>query len=86
MEFDVWSHDLMELGDTQRARDELSEFRYLDGERIHVGDSVMLNGEPVRGMFRVTALDTLGYRVTVHGKSGTIDARPSELLCLHSNS
>lgn len=33
MEFDVWSHDLMELGDTQRARDELSEFRYLDGER-----------------------------------------------------
>ncbi len=58
-------------------------FRYGDGSRIQVGDTVLLANERTEGMFKVRALNPNGMRVLISKPNDVRTVEPCELEFIH---
>lgn len=75
----------MELFDAVNEVKRRTGFRYTDGRRIEVGDTVMLKSDRQAGLFRVRALNVGGMRVVVSNQArGALSVEPGELNLVHA--
>ena len=75
----------MELFDAVNEVKRRTGFRYTDGRRIEVGDTVMLKSDRQAGLFRVRALNPGGMRVVVSNQArGALSVEPGELNLVHA--
>ena len=82
--FDYKTHDRVELFDAVNEVKRRAGFRYADGRRINVGDTVMLRNDRQAGLFKVRALNPGGMRVVVSSQAGGAKSvEPSELDLIH---
>ena len=83
--FDFRTHDRVELFDAVNEVKRRAGFRYADGRRINVGDTVILKNDLQTGLLRVRALNPSGMRVVVSNQtSGALSVEPGELDLVHS--
>lgn len=83
--FDFRTHDRVELFDAVNDVKRRAGFRYTDGRRINVGDTVMLKNDRQTGLLRVRALNPGGMRVVVSNPtSGALSVEPGELELVHA--
>lgn len=83
--FDFRTHDRVELFDAVNEVKRRTGFRYTDGRRIEVGDTVMLKSDRQAGLFRVRALNVGGMRVVVSNQArGALSVEPGELNLVHA--
>lgn len=60
-----------------------SGFRYGEGMRIEIGDTVIVADDREAGMFKVRMLNPSGMRVTISKQSDVRQVEPSELMFVH---
>lgn len=83
--FDFRTHDRVKLFDAVNEVKRRDGFRYADGRRINVGDTVMLKNDRQSGLLRVRALNPGGMRVVVSNQtSGALSVEPCELELVHA--
>lgn len=82
--FDFHTHDRVELFDAVNEVKRRTGFRYANGRRIDVGDTVMLKNDRQAGLFKVRAFNTGGMRVVVSSQAGGAKSvEPGELDLIH---
>lgn len=83
--FDFRTHDRVELFDAVNEVKRRAGFRYANGRRINVGDTVMLKNDRKAGLLMVRALNPGGMRVVVSNQtSGALSVEPGELDFIHA--
>lgn len=83
--FDFRTHDRVELFDAVNEVKRRAGFRYANGRRINVGDTVMLKNDCQAGLLMVRALNPGGMRVVVSNQtSGALSVEPGELDFIHA--